>query len=135
MCGFFKKFIKTGIGLASKHLMNFANSVIVDCDIQWINELTGIVYDSYKNILSISLEFDSDAYELLIIFNETSGEKHFVRILHGSKIALLDEIYGSKKVKVVQYNATDYKYDFNVRMNLDQNPVGQIYIKQLKWKE
>ena len=135
MCGFFKKFIKTGIGLASKHLMNFANSVIVDCDIQWINELTGIVYDSYKNILSISLEFDSDAYEVLIIFNETRGEKHFLRILHGSKIALLDEIYGSKKVKVVQYNATDYKYDFNVRMNLDQNPVGQIYIKQLKWKE
>ena len=82
MCGFFKKFIKTGIGLASKHLMNFANSVIVDCDIQWINELTGIVYDSYKNILSISLEFDSDAYELVIIFNETTGEKHFVRILH-----------------------------------------------------
>ena len=135
MCGFFKKFIKTGIGLASKHLMNFANSVIVDCDIQWINELTGIVYDSHKNILTISVEFDSDAYELLIILNETSDEKHFVRILHGSKIALLDEIYGSKKVKVVQYNATDYKYDFNVRMNLDQNPVGQIYIKQLKWKE
>ena len=72
---------------------------------------------------------------MLIIFKETSGEKHFVRILHGSKIALLDEIYGSKKVKVVQYHATDYKYDFNVRMNLDQYPVGQIYIKQLKWKE
>ena len=108
-------------------------SGFVDCDIQWIDDLTGINYDSHKNILTISTEFDSDAYELLIIFKETSGEKHFVRILHGSKIALLDEIYGSKKVKVVQYQATDYKYDFNVRMNLDQYLERQIYIKQLKW--
>ena len=89
-------------------------------------------YESNKNILSVGFESESDAYEVLLIFFETSGEKHFVRLLHGSKIALLDEIYGSKKVKVVQYTT----YDFNVRMNLNQNPISrQIYIKQSKWNE
>ena len=80
-------------------------------------------YDSLKYILSVGFEYESDAYEVLIIFNETSGEKHFVRLLHGLKIALLDEIYGSEKVKVVQYNATNSSHNFNIRKNLDQSPV------------
>ena len=50
MCGFFKKFIKTGIGLASKHLMNFANSAtgglagkIVNTAVYGVNKHAGII--------------------------------------------------------------------------------------------
>lgn len=50
MCGFFKKFIKTGIGLASKHLMNFANSAtgglagkIVNTAVDGVNKHAGII--------------------------------------------------------------------------------------------
>lgn len=50
MCGFFKKFIKTGIGLASKHLMNFANSAtgglagkVVNTAIDGVNKHAGII--------------------------------------------------------------------------------------------
>ena len=50
MCGFFKKFIKTGIGLASKHLMNFANSAtgglagkIINTAVDGVNKHAGII--------------------------------------------------------------------------------------------
>ena len=50
MCGFFKKLIKTGIGLASKHLMNFANSAtgglagkVVNTAIDGVNKHAGII--------------------------------------------------------------------------------------------
>ena len=111
------------------------SSGFVDCYDKNVEELTGINYDSRNNILSIRFDIDTDAYEVLMIFHEKSGERHFVRILHWSKIALLDEIYGSKEVKVAQFNSSILTYDFPKNMNLDQYPVGQIYIKQLKWKE
>ena len=48
--GIFKKFIKTGIGLASKHLMNFANSAtgglagkVVNTAIDGVNKHAGII--------------------------------------------------------------------------------------------
>ncbi len=50
MCGFLKKFIKTGIGLAGKHLMNFANSAtgglagkIVNTAIDGVNKHAGVI--------------------------------------------------------------------------------------------
>ena len=50
MCGFLKKFIKTGIGLAGKHLMNFSNGVsgglagkVVDNAIDGVNKHAGVI--------------------------------------------------------------------------------------------
>ena len=50
MCGFLKKFIKTGVGLATKHLMNFANNntgglagKLVDSAINGVNKHAGII--------------------------------------------------------------------------------------------
>lgn len=50
MCGFLKKFIKTGVGLATKHLMNFANNhtgglagKLVNTAIDGVNKHAGII--------------------------------------------------------------------------------------------
>ena len=50
MCGFLKKFIKTGVGLATKHLMNFANNntgglagKLVDSAINGVNKHAGLI--------------------------------------------------------------------------------------------
>ncbi|KAK8900211.1 hypothetical protein M9Y10_002534 [Tritrichomonas musculus] len=110
-------------------------SGFVDCYDKNFEELRGINYDSRKKIFQGVFDIDTDAYEVLMIFHEKSGERHFVRILHGSKIAFLDEIYGSKEVKVTQFNISILANDFPKNMNLDQYPVRQIYIKQMKWNE
>ena len=39
----------------------------VDCYDKWIDELSSMNYDSNKNILSVGFEYESDAYEVLII--------------------------------------------------------------------
>lgn len=69
----------------------------------------------------------------MIIFSEKNGEKHFIQILHESQIALLHEIYGYKKVKVVKCNSGEWSYDFYIYINLEEIPKKLIHIIQVRW--
>ncbi|KAK8847302.1 hypothetical protein M9Y10_019889 [Tritrichomonas musculus] len=110
-------------------------SGFMDCYDQYVDDLMSINYDTSTNVLSISWEYGTDAYEVLIVFNDLNDRKHYIRMITGTKIALLDEIYGSDHLKVTKFNETNSTYDFNVGIRLNTIVDRTVYIKQVKWIE
>ena len=108
----------------------------VECYDQNVANSITFMHPSKEGRILVIFEY-SDIYEVVILFYDLTGKRHFIRILHHSQIALLDEIYGGKAVQIAKFDADAYEYSFPIasKLWLAEDPENHLYIKQVKLNE